>query len=125
MLTLKFKKTGKKHQSYLRLIAIEKKAKLNGKNTDDLGWANPHAKTHEIDKEKVLDWLKKGAQPSDTVHNFLIKLGLIKGKKKAVHSQKTKEEEKVETPTKPQAQEEAAKIDTAEEKQTEPEKTEV
>ncbi len=120
MLTLKFKKTGKKHQSYLRLIAIEKKAKLSGKNTDDLGWANPHAKTHEIDKEKVLDWLKKGAQPSDTVHNFLVKLGLIKEKKKAVHSKKIKEED--ETPTKPQAQEETAKVDAAEEKQAEPEK---
>ena len=117
MLSLKFKKTGKKHQSYLRLIAIEKKAKLSGKNTDDLGWVNPHAKTHEIDKERVSDWLKKGAKPSDTVHNFLVKLGLVKGPKRPVHNiSKKLEEGKVQTAAKPQSETVEAKVEEKEEK---------
>jgi len=31
-----------------------------------------------LDEEKALDWLNKGAQPSDTVKSFLSNLGIMK-----------------------------------------------
>jgi small subunit ribosomal protein S16 len=32
----------------------------------------------EVKHERVLDWLKKGAQPSVTVHNLLKRTGVLK-----------------------------------------------
>ena len=69
----------------------KKRTKLTGKFIEDLGWYNPHFDKFEIKKERINYWLSKGAQVSDTVFNLLVKDGLLKGPKKAVHSKKKKE----------------------------------
>jgi small subunit ribosomal protein S16 len=59
----------------------------------------------EVDKEKVLAWLKKGAIPSDTVRKMLGKIGVMKPvdftnfKKRAPksHGEGAKEEKTAET----------------------------
>lgn len=90
MLSIKFRPTGKKHQRYFRVVVAEKKSKLTGRNTDDLGWVNPHNDTYELKKEKAEEWLKKGAEPTDVVHNLLVRAGIIKGSKIPVHSKSKK-----------------------------------
>ena len=92
MLAIKFKKTGKKHQHYLRVIVAEKRSKLTGCFVDDIGWVNPHENTHEINKEKALRWITRGARPTEGVHNLLVKVGAIKAKKIAVHKKSKKTE---------------------------------
>lgn len=84
---LKLKRIGKKHQASFRLIVDEKRHKLFGKNTEDLGWYNPRTDKFEIKKERVEYWMKNGVQVTDTVHNLLINAGVISGKKIAVHKQ--------------------------------------
>lgn len=85
MLVLKLQRIGKKHQAYFRLVVGEKHSKLNGKQVDYLGWYNPNNNKSEFNKERVLYWLKNGAQKTDTVHNLLISTGIIEGGKIAVH----------------------------------------
>ena len=94
MLAIKLKPTGKKHQRYFRIVVAEKKSKLQGRFLDDLGWLNPHTDTQNINKEKVAKWLKNGAQPTDTVHNLLVKMQIIQKKKRHVSSRKKTEESK-------------------------------
>lgn len=96
MLTLKLQRTGKKHQASFRLIVGEKRHKLVGAQKEYLGWYNPRSHQAEFNKERVLYWLKQGAQKTDTVHNLLVKSEIITGEKIAVHkiSKKTKEEVK-------------------------------
>lgn len=53
----------------------------SGKAKETVGWSNPRAHTHALNKERVLYWLEKGAQASGTVHNMLIRDGVIKGAK--------------------------------------------
>ncbi len=89
MLVLKLRRIGKKHQPAYRLVVTEKRTKLDGKYLDDLGWYNPRSKQHQFKKERVLHWLGHGAQKTDTVHNLLIKAGVIEGNKIAVHKIKT------------------------------------
>ena len=101
MLTLKLQRVGKKHQASFRLIVGEKREKLDGAQKEYLGWYNPRDHKAEFNKERVLFWLKQGAQKTDTVHNLLIKIGIIEGKKIAVH----KVTKKTETPA-----EEGAKV---------------
>ena len=89
---LKLKKIGKKHQTTFRLIVDEKKHKLVGRNTEDLGWYNPHTKKMELNAERINYWMKVGAKPTDTVHNLLVNAGVVKGKKIPVHKQPKKKE---------------------------------
>ena len=34
--------------------------------------------SHKVDADKAMDWLNKGAQPSDTVRNILSRQGIMK-----------------------------------------------
>lgn len=99
MLTLKLQRIGKKHQASFRLIVGEKREKLDGKQLEDLGWFNPRTDEMNVNKDRTQYWLKQGAQKTDSVHNLLIRAGVIEGKKIAVHKQpKKKEGVKVEAP---------------------------
>ena len=98
MLRIRFLRQGKRHQPFYKIIVTNsKKSPKSGKFIEEVGFYNPLTKERRIKKERVLDWLKKGAQPSDTVYNLLIKEGIIKGKKKPVHSTKSKAKEEQES----------------------------
>ncbi len=88
MLTIKLKRIGKKNQASFRVVVLEKRTKLNGRYLEDLGWLNPKTKERDFKKERIEHWLKVGAQPTDTVHNLLVKEGVIKGTKISVHKKK-------------------------------------
>jgi len=100
MLSIRLLRIGKKHQPSYKIVVVDKKrSPKSGKFTEQLGFYNPITKEKKINKERVEYWLSQGAQPSDTVHNFLIREGAIKGKKISVHStKKRKKEEAKEAP---------------------------
>lgn len=86
MLAIKLKRVGKKGQATFRVVVNEKRSKVQGKFNDDLGWYNPHTNEVKIDGVKANEWIKKGAQPTDSVHNLLVRTGaLAKTPKIALH----------------------------------------
>lgn len=85
MLAIKLKQIGKKHQRTFRIVVDEKRSKIKGANLEDLGFWNPHTNKFGINKERVLHWIKNGAQPTDTVHNILISGKVIEGTKIPMH----------------------------------------
>ena len=85
MLAIKLKRIGKKRQASFRVVVMEKRSKLQGRFVEDLGWANPHTDEQKVDAERTTHWLKVGAQPTDTAWNLLVKAGVVRGKKIAVH----------------------------------------
>ena len=87
---IRLQRRGKKHQAAYRLVVGEKRSKLLGKQTDDLGWYNPHSSKFEFDKERIGYWLKNGAKMSATVNNLLVGAGIVSGKKIAVHKKAKK-----------------------------------
>ena len=107
MLAIKLKRIGKKKQATFRVIVAEKREKMRGLYAEDIGYWNPHINKYEIKGDRVNYWIEKGAQPTDSVHNLLIKAGIIKGIKKPVHhaSKDQKNTEQIE---------ETAKISTGE-----------
>lgn len=90
MLAIKFKRVGKKHQASFRVVVTEKRTKLNGRYVDDLGWMDPHADTFDVKKEKAERWISVGAKPTPSVHNLLVKAGIIAGAKVPVHARSKK-----------------------------------
>ncbi len=71
MLKIKLAPRGKIHQITYRIIVAQDRSKLNGPAIDDLGFYTPQTKTIEVDKQKMADWIKKGAQVTSGVDRLL------------------------------------------------------
>ncbi len=67
MVKIRLKRLGAKRNPIYRIIVIDSREKREGKAIEELGFYNPRKKELKIDKEKALGWVKKGAQPSETV----------------------------------------------------------
>jgi len=112
MLSIRLKRIGKKNQPSFKVIVTEKKkAAKGGTRIEELGFLNPLTKKISLKKERILYWLSKGAEPSDTVHNLLVKHKILEGKKIAVHKKSKKKAE-----AKPSVPGEAPAAQTASEK---------
>ena len=99
MLTIRFTRKGKKNQPFFRVVVVDKRrSSKGGRSVEDVGYVDPLKKRKSLNKERILYWISKGAQPSDTVHNLLITEKIIEGKKVAVvKAVKKVEEVKAET----------------------------
>jgi small subunit ribosomal protein S16 len=66
-------RTGKKKQPSYRVIVIDGRSPRDGRYLDQIGRYDPRQEPSlvEIDNEKAVDWLQKGAQPTDTVRKLL------------------------------------------------------
>lgn len=69
---------GAKKKPFYRLVVADSRAPRDGRFIEILGSYNPISEPAEIkiDEEKALDWLQKGAQPSDTAKSVLTKAGV-------------------------------------------------
>jgi small subunit ribosomal protein S16 len=72
---LRLQRQGKPHRPYYRLVAIDQRAKRDGKPIEILGQYDPvpEQKKITINQERVDYWLKQGAQASQTVASILKK----------------------------------------------------
>jgi len=100
MLCIRFLRIGKKHQPYYKIVVTDKrKPPRGGRFVEQVGSWNPLTKERILKAERIKHWISKGAKPSDSVYNLLIKEKVLKGKKIAVHrKKKEKKAEAVETP---------------------------
>ena len=80
MVKLRLKRMGAKKAPFYRIVAADSKSRRDGREIEVLGTYDPKANPAlvQIDEEKVLEWLNKGALPSDTIRNILSKNGTMK-----------------------------------------------
>lgn len=67
MLKIRLKRLGAKKAPTFRIIVINSTTKREGKPVQELGYYNPKTKVMKLDKESAENWVKKGAQPTQTV----------------------------------------------------------
>lgn len=81
MLKIRLKRTGRRGQPHYRVVIMESSQPRDGKTVEEIGYYNPRQKpsVFDIDKDRAKYWLEKGAQPSDTVRQYFVKEGLLKG----------------------------------------------
>ena len=124
MLKIKLKPTGKIHQRSFRIVVSPDRSKSNGKFIDDLGFYTPQTKTLQIDKEKMTQWLKNGAQLTLGVDKLLNPDKYPRKKKIKKSEEKVVSQPKTETPAAPPKTEEVkteeVKVPEAEEAKEEP-----
>ena len=72
---IRLQRTGKPHQAYYRVVAIEKSRGATGKPLEILGSYNPReeaaGKKLQMKEGRVEHWVKNGALPSETVATLL------------------------------------------------------
>jgi small subunit ribosomal protein S16 len=70
---MRLMRMGKKHSPFYRVVVIDGRAPRDGRYIDLLGRYDPRQEPSviEIDTEKAIDWLKKGAQPTEAVRKLL------------------------------------------------------
>lgn len=111
MLAIKFSRKGKRNQPFFRIVVLEKSKDPRGDFLEDLGFFNPLTKKASLKNERIKYWLSHGAQPTGSVHNFLINQGVIKGEKvkvtkvhlkmkKSLEKKQGPEKEKIQSPKK-------------------------
>jgi small subunit ribosomal protein S16 len=122
MLKIRMQRVGRINMPSYRIIVVEHtEGPKTGNIVEKVGTYNPRSKERAIDADRVKYWMSVGAQPSDTVHNMLVSLGILNAKKinvlpKFVEPEKPAEEVKEEPKAAaPAAAEEAAPEAAAEE----------
>lgn len=122
---MRLQRVGRRNDPSYRIVVTDKRTgPKSDKHVDRLGSYNPKMNHIQLDVEKAKDWLSKGVQPSDTVHNLLLSQKVITGKKINVLPKKSpiideealkRAEEEAAAKAAAEAQAETAATDTAEE----------
>ena len=87
---IRLQRIGRKNEAHFRVVLTDSKnAAKSGKFSEILGSYNPKLGDVKLDEDRVKHWISVGAQPSDTVHNFLVTKGIVVGKKRNVLSKKS------------------------------------
>ena len=73
MVKIRLKRMGMKKKPFYRVVVADERASRDGRFIDELGYYNPVSNPVElkIDAEKAQQWIKNGAQPTDTVRALL------------------------------------------------------
>jgi small subunit ribosomal protein S16 len=85
LLRIRLRRVGKKKQPIYRLVVADSKAPRDGASVEVIGRYNPLTEpaTLEIDEEKALSWLRRGAQPSDAAAKLLARKGILEKAERA------------------------------------------
>jgi small subunit ribosomal protein S16 len=75
---IRLRRMGAKHQPSYRIVVAPALSPRDGRYLDQVGFYNPvpDPPIIRIDREKTIEWLRKGAQPTDTVAKLLAKFDI-------------------------------------------------
>lgn len=76
MVKIRLTRSGSKKRPFYRIVAADSRSPRDGKFLEILGFYDPRKKPHvlEVDKERVQDWVDKGAQTSVRVEKLISSL---------------------------------------------------
>ena len=79
MVKIRLKRVGAKKAPKYRVVVADERMPRDGRFIEEIGYYNPMTEPAElkIDAEKAQQWIKNGAQPTDTVRALLKKSGIV------------------------------------------------
>ena len=79
MLKIRLRRMGGKKAPFYRVVVADSRAPRDGAFVEELGYYNPTVEPVElkIDNDRAAQWVKTGAQPTETVRALLKKSGAI------------------------------------------------
>jgi small subunit ribosomal protein S16 len=99
MLKIRMQRTGRTNMPSFRIVVTEHaRAPQSANFVEKLGTYNPKTKERNLNTERIKYWLSVGAQASGTMHNMLVTLGIVEGKKVNVLPKKSPPKKEEEAP---------------------------
>jgi len=79
MLKIRLRRMGAKKAPFYRIVVADSRAPRDGAFVEELGYYDPTKSPIElnVNNEKAAEWLKSGAQPTETVRTLLKKSGAL------------------------------------------------
>ncbi len=79
MVKIRLKRMGAKKAPFYRIVIADERYPRDGRFIEQIGYYDPTKEPSvvKIDAEKAKEWLKNGAQPTDTVRAILKKEGVL------------------------------------------------
>ncbi len=112
MVKIRLKRLGYKKNPVYRIVVLNSTTKREAAPIQQLGFYNPKTKEMQLDKTSALDWIKKGAQPTQTV-KFLIDNCTEEGKLNYVKKETEKLSKKAQAKLKAEQEAAAAASESA------------
>jgi small subunit ribosomal protein S16 len=77
---IRLKRMGAHKKPFYRVVVADSRSPRDGRFIEEIGFYNPVAQPAivNIDQEKAIAWIQKGAQVSDTVRSLLRQAGVLK-----------------------------------------------
>lgn len=75
---IRLKRLGAKKSPFYRIVVADSRTARNGKSIDELGYYDPTKEPSvlKVDVDSAKNWIKNGAQPTDTARALLKKAGV-------------------------------------------------
>ena len=79
MVKIRLRRMGAKKAPFYRIVVADARSPRDGRCIEEIGTYNPLTQpaTVNVDVEKAQEWIKNGAQPTDTVRGLLKKAGVL------------------------------------------------
>lgn len=76
---IRLRRMGAKKAPFYRIVVADSRFPRDGRFIEEIGTYNPLTNPSElkVDAEKAQQWIKDGAQPTDTVRALLKKAGVL------------------------------------------------
>ncbi len=78
---IRLKRIGTKKRPYYRIVVMDTKSPRDGRAIEEVGFYHPievEDKQITVQEDRIKEWLKNGAKPSDTVRRLLNRINLTK-----------------------------------------------
>lgn len=79
MVKIRLRRMGAKRNPFYRIVVADSRSPRDGRFIEEIGTYNPLTNPAEVkvDAERAAEWIKSGAQPTDTVRALLKKAGVL------------------------------------------------
>ncbi len=76
---IRLRRMGAKKAPFYRIVVADSRYPRNGRFIEEIGYYDPMKEPAvlSVDNEKAAQWIKNGAQPTDTVKDLLKRSGAI------------------------------------------------
>ena len=79
MVKIRLRRMGAKKAPFYRIVVADSRSPRDGRFIEEIGTYTPMLEPSEfkVDADKVREWMKNGAQPTETVKTLLKKEGIL------------------------------------------------